>query len=168
LLEARDDTGLLANLPLGIDVDVPDYEELSLTLDVNDLVLCYTDALIESRDESGELLCESGLLDMVRRLDLKEPEHLIRDLTDRISQRQAGQTVEDDVTILLFRANGLAPRVPLRDKLLAPFRILKGVASSIVTRGPMPLPDLSIASIGGAMIDSLNRAGKPAARKKVI
>lgn len=159
VLEARDDTGLLANLPLGIDDDDHGYEELSRTLDVGDLVLCYTDALPEARNAAGDMLGADGLLAIARELDASQPEKLIPALVDRVARFQGELPVQDDVTLLLFRPNGLAPRVPLRDKVLAPFRILKGIAHSLVTHKPMPLPDLSVPSIGGAMIDSLSRVG---------
>src|SRR5206468_3083758 len=43
------------NIPLGID-DVAEYVQFGADLAVGDLVICYTDSLIESRDPRGEML----------------------------------------------------------------------------------------------------------------
>src|SRR5689334_14926250 len=43
------------NIPLGV-IDLTDYEQFDVRLKVGDLVLCYTDSLIESRDANGEML----------------------------------------------------------------------------------------------------------------
>jgi sigma-B regulation protein RsbU (phosphoserine phosphatase) len=58
---------VVANLPLGI-MDLSDYQQFDLTLDPSDLVLCYTDSLIESRDPTGELLGTAGLLRILNKL----------------------------------------------------------------------------------------------------
>ena len=60
----RDD---IANIPLGID-NITDYEQVGVELDVNDLVLCYSDSLIESYGTDGEMLGEKGLLEVRGRL----------------------------------------------------------------------------------------------------
>ncbi len=66
--------------------------------------------------------------------------------------------LEDDVTLLLLRPNGLAATVPWRDRLLAPFRILKALARSALRGGkPVPWPEISVVSLGGAMINAFNR-----------
>ena len=147
------------NLPLGLHEDGFGYEQFDVALDVGDLVLCYTDALSESRDASGELLGPAGLLTLARGLDVSDPAAVVPALLGAITQRHAGNLVEDDVTVLLFRPNGLGSRVPLRDKLLAPLRVLRGVAQSLARRdaGPAPWPELSLANIGGALLAPLGR-----------
>ncbi len=59
----------VANLPLGFDDSTP-YDQFSIGLGPGDLVLFYTDALIEVMDGAGRQLGEAGLLDIVRRLEI--------------------------------------------------------------------------------------------------
>jgi serine phosphatase RsbU (regulator of sigma subunit) len=134
------------NVPLGI-LDLTKYDQFDVKLKVGDLVLCYTDSLIEARDASGEMLGTQGLLDLVRTLDASDPTQVTTRLLASVEQRCGQQLCDDDVTVLLFRPNGLAPNTPIRERLLAPFRILRGWA----------FPDLKLANIGGAMIPGLNR-----------
>ena len=68
LVPKSEATGRLANLPLGLD-DETHYGAARVKLGRDDLVIFYTDALIEAADGAGQLLGESGLLDVARRLD---------------------------------------------------------------------------------------------------
>ena len=52
------------NLPLGI-IEPTDYAQFAVKLSKGDLVLLYTDSLIESSDAEGNQLGESGLLSLV-------------------------------------------------------------------------------------------------------
>src|SRR5207237_109922 len=73
---------------------------IEASIGVGDLVLCYTDALIEARKRS-ELLGEAGLLQFVRKLDTTAAERFARGL---ISAIQAdGWEIDDDTTVFLFR-----------------------------------------------------------------
>lgn len=137
------------NVPLGI-LDLVDYEQFSIPLDMNDLVLCYTDSLIEARDASGQMLERAGLLQAVQDLDVRDPATLASQLIDKIASRAPGTPWNDDVTVLLFRPNGQGRRVTLKNKLLAPFRVMKSAIG-----GTMAFPDFSVANLGGAMINSL-------------
>src|SRR5688572_376093 len=56
---ARDE--YLTNIPLGID-DLIRYAQFDVRLKVGDLVLCYTDSLVESKSADGEWLGQEGLL----------------------------------------------------------------------------------------------------------
>ncbi len=67
----------VANLPLGV-IEPTDYRQFALKLDKGDLVLIYTDSLIESKSPEGQELGEQGLLDLVRRLDADQPHELNR------------------------------------------------------------------------------------------
>lgn len=145
----------LSNIPLGID-DV-DYEQFSVPLDVADLVLCYSDSLIEARDPSGELLGEKGLLAIARQLDVSDPSTIVPKLLSAIGSIRSGNLGGDDVTVMLFRPNGSVPAVPLHLKLMAPLRVLRGAVMGLLSGGPIPLPDLRLANIGGAIIDRFNR-----------
>jgi sigma-B regulation protein RsbU (phosphoserine phosphatase) len=112
-----------ANVPWGI-ADGVDYEQFAVRLKVNDLVLCYTDSLIEARDASGELIGQAGLLKLVQSLGEPEPVGLVAKILSAVDKHGQGSVTRDDVTCLLFRPNGLRPRVPYIDRLLGAPRVL--------------------------------------------
>ena len=150
-----------ANLPLGV-VDLADYQCFDVTLGVGDLVLCYSDALIEARSAAGEFLGNDGLLEIIQSLDPAETGSLIPRLLVAIAARTGGELGGDDVTLLLFRPNGLGLRRPVLDRLLGPVRVLHGVWQAMVDHSrPVPLPDLRLANVGGAMFAPLERLWKP-------
>jgi len=134
------------NIPLGV-IDLCDYDQFDVKLKVGDLVLCYTDSLIEARDGKGEMLGQAGLLELIRSIDCSDPTQLTAQLLAAAEKRCGRQVCEDDVTVLLFRPNGLAPNTPLKERLLSPFRILRSWC----------WPDFTIANIGGAALTPLNR-----------
>lgn len=144
------------NLPLGI-LDLAGYEQFDVRLEMGDLVLCYTDSLIEAKAASGDFLDLGGLLEIVGTLDLSDPPTFIPRLLAAIAEQAPGNLTADDVTVLLFRPNGLAPRLPLREKLFAPLRVLSGVVAATRAGHPAPLPDASVANLGGALFSPLNR-----------
>ncbi len=111
-----------ANVPFGIEEGV-DYEQFAVKLKVNDLVLCYTDSLIEARDSAGELLGQAGLLELVRQLGEPEPVGLVPKVLAAVDRHAQGSVKRDDVTCLLFRPNGLRPKVPYFDRLMGAPRV---------------------------------------------
>jgi len=148
-----EDTG--RNIPLGI-LDLDDYAQFVTRLELNDLVLCYTDSLIESKDQAGDFLGTGGLLQTIAKINVTDPARLVHTLLEAISHLHPGNLSDDDVTTLLFRPNGLGSSIPLTDRLLAPWRILKSMFSS----GTMSRPELSIANIGGAILNPLSHVRK--------
>ncbi len=145
------------NMPLGI-MDVTEYEQFDMELASGDCVLSYTDALIESRDADGEMLGEAGLLRIVRFLGDVAPQRLTKTLLREIGDRHPGNLTEDDVTVLLVRANGRKPRFSLKEFLWANIRFLGSVIRGINPWAERPpLPDLNMANIGGAIIPALEQ-----------
>lgn len=141
-----------SNLPLGI-LDLSEYRQSELTLDVGDIVLCYTDSLVESKDEQGNLLGVARLLHEVKSLATDDPATLVPRLLDRIAQIRPGNLQDDDVTVMMFRPNGTARSYNLAHRLMAPVRIVQ----SWIRTGALALPDLRIANIGGAVFPSLGK-----------
>lgn len=144
----------IINIPLGID-NVSNYEQFGVELSPGDLVLCFSDSLIEAHDASGEMIGESGLLKVVQQIDASDVSTIMSRLRDALMKLNASNLVADDVTMLLFRANGssAAQSVPLKRKLLAPWRILRGVL-----RGQVALPDFNVVNLLGAMSSRFNRS----------
>jgi sigma-B regulation protein RsbU (phosphoserine phosphatase) len=145
------------NMPLGI-IDVTEYEQFDVELESGDCVLTYTDALIESRDADGEMLGEAGLLRILRLLGNVEPQFLTKMLLREIADRYPDNLTEDDVTVLLVRANGHKPRHSFRDILWAQVRFAGSLIRAINPWAERPpLPDLNVANIGGAIIPALEQ-----------
>ncbi len=146
-----------ANIPLGI-ADLGDYEQFGVRLAVGDLVLCYTDSLIESRAADGSMLGVKGLLEIARSIEASNPTEFVHALLAAVANRHEGNLDGDDVTVLLFRPNGMSPRVPIRDRLLAPLRIMKSMARSALRGGgDGGFPEISVPAIGGALLSRFNR-----------
>jgi hypothetical protein len=156
-VDATTEAATSNNMPLGI-FDVTEYEQFDVELESGDCVLAYTDALIESRDADGEMLGETGLLRITRLLGDVEPQLLTKTLLREIADRSANNLTEDDVTVLLVRANGRKPRFFLKDFLWASLRMAGSLIRAIDPWAERPpLPDFNIANIGGAIIPALEQ-----------
>jgi len=154
----HDDLALL-NLPLGI-IEPARYDQFGVHLHPGDLVLIYTDSLIEAMDPQGTQLGETGLLDLVRRLDPSRPERLNGAILEAVSAHRGGAPAEDDVTLLLLRHNGSRPRMTFAERLAAQVKFLGMVARRLIPGaggGPIPWPELRWENIVGAVSQ---RAGR--------
>jgi serine phosphatase RsbU (regulator of sigma subunit) len=92
---------------------------------VGDLLLCYTDGVIDSSDSEGRQLGERGLQEILDSLPVEPAERILPELVGRIAERGRAGLHEDDVTILLYRISGRP--IPMRDNLAAPWRWLNGL-----------------------------------------
>jgi serine phosphatase RsbU (regulator of sigma subunit) len=147
--------GGLANIPLGI-AEPTRYDEMSIRLGRDDLILLYTDSVVEAAGPSGRQLGEAGLLDLVRTLDASNPAQLIPSLIAAI-EAFAGGAPQDDLTLLLLRRNDLKPRVSLAMGLKAAATTTAAFFKSLLPgAGPFPRPQLSLDNILGAFIKRLN------------
>lgn len=157
VLENRRVSEGLANIPLGI-AEPTSYDEMSVRLGAGDLVLMYTDSLIEAKGADGKLMGEAGLLDVVRSLDASKPETFIASLLDAI-RAKSGQDFGDDVTALLLRPNTMKPRPSPMLSLAAAWRIGRSAIKSLFTKAwPAGLPQITLRNIGGAIFGRLNRS----------
>jgi len=162
--ESADAAGL-RNLPLGY-FDITEYEQFDVELEPGDCLLSYTDALIESRDADGEMLGENGLRRIVRLVGDVAPEKLIETLLGEIAARYPENLSEDDVTVLVVRANGREARYSFRDKLWALARFAGSLVRAIHPRSERPpFPDANLANVGGAIIPALARRWRAASSK---
>lgn len=113
------DSAGLTNLPLGLDEETR-YPTFKLDLGHGDLVLFYTDALIEAADPQGRLLGEGGLLAAAWGLDLADsrPSTLGLALLGAVTTHRQGAPAGDDVTLVVARHNaGASPRLSLAQKI---------------------------------------------------
>ena len=115
------------NMPIGI-IDDGGYLSTKLRLNVNDMVLTYTDSLSEAFDLDGKMLGTQGVCNIVNSLSSVTPELLIPSLLESIRRLNSANLKADDTTVMLLRANGSGVR--FTENLKAPFRILKGLWQS--------------------------------------
>lgn len=154
---AERDEEELSNLPLGVHAPTR-YEEFSVALEPEDLVLAYTDAAIESRDAEGRMLGERGLLELVASLPTDDPTLLPRRLRDRLVERSGA--IDDDLTVLLLRCTRRRVQAPFGARLGAGVRFLGLLGRSLVpgpNRPPIPWPELSLPNTLGAVVPALAR-----------
>ena len=146
-----------SNLPLGL-LELSAYDQFDIELEPGDCVLSYTDALMESRDASGEMLGENGVLRILRLIGDIEPQELIEKLLAEIAERYPRNLTEDDVTVLVVRANGRKARYTLGEKLRAFGRFVVSLIRALHPSAERPpFPDLNLANLGGAIIPALGR-----------
>jgi phosphoserine phosphatase RsbU/P len=145
------------NLPLGL-MSITEYDHFDVDLEPGDCVMTYTDALMESYDADGEMLGEDGVLKILRLLGELPAEKLTAALLGEIECRYPKNLSDDDVTVMVVRANGGALRFSLRDKLRA---VMRGAMATLRSLSPgaerAPFPDLNLANVGGAIIPALAR-----------
>jgi serine phosphatase RsbU (regulator of sigma subunit) len=96
------------NLPLGVVPDT-EYYQFAVKLDKGDLVLIYTDSLIEAMNADGKPLGEEGLLALARSLDPARPETFNRELLAAVAEYRNQAPPEDDVTAVLLHHNAADP-----------------------------------------------------------
>ena len=108
-------------------MSITEYEHFDVELEPGDCIVTYTDALIESSDANGEMLGEEGVLRLLKLLGDVTPEKLIDSLLGEIEERYPENLSNDDVTLMILRANGAAQTFTWGDKMLAAAR-MAGVA----------------------------------------
>jgi phosphoserine phosphatase RsbU/P len=139
-----------SNTPLGV-LEPACYNKTIAKLATGDLVLMYTDSLIEARSPDGSILGENGLLRLVEGLDPSEPRELLRALLEAVAAHRGDAASGDDVTVLILRPNGLKPRVSVRVHVVSTARMVSALLASIRPRGPeFPAPESGpLAWLGG-------------------
>jgi serine phosphatase RsbU (regulator of sigma subunit) len=125
-----------ANVPLGI-IESGCYNQFTVKIGTGDLVVMYTDSLIEAKDKQGRQLGEDGLLRIVRGLDPSDPSDFLHALLGEVGPAQEG----DDLTILILRANGLKPKVSTATQLRAMRNLGMAALASIFRGEPFPWPE---------------------------
>ncbi len=99
----------ITNLPLGI-IEPTDYVQFAVKLEKGDVVVIYTDSLIESRSPNGSPLGELGLLDLVRSVGVDPPSGLRRRVLAGLAAHRGHAPLKDDETVLVLHHNAANPR----------------------------------------------------------
>lgn len=105
------DTLEFQGLPLGI-IHPTEYRQFAVTLNRGDLVIAYTDSLIESHAAGQEPLGEEGLLSLVETMNAGEPAQFGHDLIAAVDRASGGTvaTRDDDLTLLVLHHNATDPK----------------------------------------------------------
>ena len=89
---------------------------------------------------------------------------LLREARERhgLTQRQLAIRARTSQAAISRIERGLvSPTIETLEKLLAPARVLRGLLASLRPGGgPAPLPELTLANLGGSMFDFFNRLWK--------
>lgn len=109
---AGEDSGGGNDLPLGIDAE-GSYSQVRVRLWAGDVVLFYTDALIEAAAADGRMLGESGLLELVRSVRATDGSELVRRVLDGVAAYRGGLPAMDDTTIMAISPNDVQSRASL-------------------------------------------------------
>ncbi len=113
----------LANLPLGV-IDPTSYHQFAVWLAPGDVVVAYTDALIEGAGE-GRGPGEEGLLDAVRSMTPGDPAGLGPALLAMLDGSRAGRPVDDDLTLMvLCHTASNPPELTIAERIRALGRLL--------------------------------------------
>ena len=114
----------LRNLPLGVH-ETTDYDTHTSTRHHGDILLFYTDGLIEAQTQQGTMLGEAGLIELLNSRALTTPHTLIPDLLAAVTESTGDTLAQDDLTLLVCQIQ--PARITLKDNLLAPWRFLRGL-----------------------------------------
>jgi phosphoserine phosphatase RsbU/P len=98
----------IANLPLGI-LDPTTYHQFALPLEPGDMIVVYTDALIEAPTPLGQQLGEAGLLELARELPPSELRDVPQHLRRRVLEQSGASTFDDDATIIALHHTATEP-----------------------------------------------------------
>jgi len=97
--------GSMKNVPLGL-VDAAEYVQFTVGLAEGDMVLIYSDALIESRSASGAELGIDGLIQLANACTVRSPSDVGLRLLESLSEHRGGKPSRDDQTLLLLSHHG--------------------------------------------------------------
>ncbi len=86
------------------------YRASSITLQVGDRLLLYTDGVTEAMDDTGTLYSEQRLQQLLRALDAPEPESLVHAVVEEVKRHAGTAPQHDDITVLAIRRNEHAAR----------------------------------------------------------
>lgn len=119
-----------SDLPLGI-LDDTAYGRGKIKLREGDLLVLYTDALIEAKTPDGNLLGVVGLVDVAEKLGALRAEDMPRALVEGVIGRTAYSVLDDDATVMVLRANALTPRGSFRAGVATTRRLLAEFVASL-------------------------------------
>ena len=167
-VRAPDDAPGLANLPLGVDGSASYFQTVT-RMGRGDVALFFTDALLEARSAQGRMLGVEGVRRLLSGVDASHPDRLVSGLLDAVDTYRGvepgTQPLEDDVTILVVRPNGLGPTPSLGLGLAGGWRVIREGARGLLREGRVPaMPEWSVRNLVGAFRRPGSAAGSAPGR----
>lgn len=160
------DRGSPADLPLGV-LESTSYGVSTIILKPDDIVVLYTDSLIEAQSPTGQQLGQAGLADLLAGIAPCPPEQFANE-TLRAVSAWAGKSIDDplafddDLTILVMRRNAAKPTPSFMLGALATWRIVREALRSVLPNAlPATFPELSVRAIIGAVSQAKNTPAPP-------
>lgn len=146
------------DLPLGV-LDEARFGRTRLRMRPGDVMMLYTDALLEARAEGGPLVGPRQLLDMARAVRVPDDGTFARTLVERVREYSGRDTLDDDATVLALRRNDVRrPRGSIRAGLSAVAQFAKEISLAVAGKGPqVAWPEARRDNLLGAWMDRFNR-----------
>jgi sigma-B regulation protein RsbU (phosphoserine phosphatase) len=79
-----------------------EFHTASVLIDTQSILFLATDGLTEARDPAGRFLGSAGVQQWLRDADMRSPQALVTDISDRL-RRYTGANINDDLAILALR-----------------------------------------------------------------
>jgi phosphoserine phosphatase RsbU/P len=92
----------VGGIPLGLFADSK-YEETTLTLEEGDVLVLYSDGLIESRNDAGDDFGMKRLADTVRNNHEKSPAEIVKAVRDGLAKFIGRRRPHDDRTMIVVK-----------------------------------------------------------------
>ena len=92
----------LSDLPIGL-IRGTSYQQTVVDLSFDDMVVLYSDAILEIENAQGEQLRSAGVLELAKELPTDTPATLGRALVEAVHQFGAGQARRDDETVVVIQ-----------------------------------------------------------------
>jgi sigma-B regulation protein RsbU (phosphoserine phosphatase) len=106
IIARADQSGCIAldteGMILGVRENVS-FEELTIQLQPGDVLLIYTDGIVEAQDETGELFGDERLCRLLKSLNRHSPEEIINTIMHEVSSFTAGGIIVDDISMIVMR-----------------------------------------------------------------
>jgi sigma-B regulation protein RsbU (phosphoserine phosphatase) len=79
------------------------YEEKTVQLQAGDLLVAFTDGIVEPENEYGEAFGEEKLIDLLLRYEQRESEEIMARIMETVEQWTGSSELSDDMTLLVAR-----------------------------------------------------------------
>ncbi|MGI8961096.1 MAG: PP2C family protein-serine/threonine phosphatase [Bryobacteraceae bacterium] len=79
------------------------YDESCLSIDRDDLLVCYTDGITEPENSYGEMFGEERLIELVKKHSHQGDEEIVRNILEAVRSWTGTPELHDDMTLLLAR-----------------------------------------------------------------
>jgi hypothetical protein len=104
------------------------------------------------------LLGVQGLLGVIGKMDVSNPERLAADLIGAVVATTSYQALDDDATVMVLRVNDLVVRGSIWNGVLAAWRIAREAMRTLESgEDGIAWPEFNVRNILGSFVDALNR-----------